>query len=58
MFATSIAGSLPKPGWQFVPKHRRFPGTNCGLAPMVRDVALRKLEAPARGAELARRKAG
>ena len=44
MFAPSIAGSLPKP--------------RCGLAPMDRDVALRKLEALARGAELARRKFG
>ena len=43
---------------QFVPKHRLFPCTNCGLAPMDRDVALRKLEALARGAELARRKFG
>lgn len=43
---------------QFVAKHRLFPCTNCGLAPMDRDVALRKLEALARGAELARRKFG
>lgn len=43
---------------QFVPKHRLFPCTNCGLAPMDREVALRKLEALARGAELARRKFG
>ena len=43
---------------QFVPKHRLFPCTNCGLAPMDRDVAVRKLEALARGAELARRKFG
>jgi 5-methyltetrahydropteroyltriglutamate--homocysteine methyltransferase len=56
MFAPSIAGRLLKP--QFVPKHRLFPCTNCGLAPMDRDVALRKLEALARGAELARRRLG
>lgn len=43
---------------QFVPRHRLFPCTNCGLAPMDREVALRKLEALARGAELARRKFG
>jgi len=43
---------------QFVPKHRLFPCTNCGLAPMDRDVALRKLDALARGAELARRRYG
>ena len=43
---------------QFVPKQRLFPCTNCGLAPMDRDVALRKLDALARGAELARRRYG
>ena len=43
---------------QFVPKHRLFPCTNCGLAPMDREVAVRKLEALARGAELARRRFG
>ncbi|NKE67450.1 methionine synthase [Ramlibacter sp. RBP-2] len=43
---------------QFVPRHRLFPCTNCGLAPMDREVALRKLEALARGAALARRKFG
>jgi 5-methyltetrahydropteroyltriglutamate--homocysteine methyltransferase len=43
---------------QFVPKQRLFPCTNCGLAPMDREVALKKLEALARGAELARRKYG
>ena len=39
---------------QFVPKERIFPCTNCGLAPMQREIALRKLEALARGAALAR----
>lgn len=56
MFAPSIAGSLPK--LQFVARHRLFPCTNCGLAPMDREVALKKLEALAGGAELARRKFG
>jgi 5-methyltetrahydropteroyltriglutamate--homocysteine methyltransferase len=41
---------------QYVPKHRLFPCTNCGLAPMDREVALRKLEALARGAALARQR--
>lgn len=41
---------------QFVPKHRLFPCTNCGLAPMPRAVALAKLEALARGAALARQR--
>lgn len=39
---------------QFVPKARLFPCTNCGLAPMRREVAQKKLEALARGAALAR----
>ena len=43
---------------QFVPKHRLIPCTNCGLAPMDRAVALKKLEALAQGAELARRRYG
>ncbi|MCG2593233.1 methionine synthase [Ramlibacter sp. XY19] len=41
---------------QFVAKERLFPCTNCGLAPMDREVARRKLEALAQGAELARRR--
>jgi 5-methyltetrahydropteroyltriglutamate--homocysteine methyltransferase len=41
---------------QFVPKQRLFPCTNCGLAPMDREVALKKLQALAQGAELARRR--
>jgi 5-methyltetrahydropteroyltriglutamate--homocysteine methyltransferase len=39
---------------QFVPKHRLFPCTNCGMAPMDRDIARRKLEALGKGAEIAR----
>ncbi len=39
---------------QFVPKHRLFPCTNCGLAPMTREIAVRKLEALTAGAALAR----
>ena len=41
---------------QFVPQDRLFPCTNCGLAPMSREVALRKIQALAQGAELARRR--
>ena len=41
---------------QFVPKHRLFPCTNCGLAPMDREVALRKLMALGQGAALARQR--
>jgi 5-methyltetrahydropteroyltriglutamate--homocysteine methyltransferase len=41
---------------QFVPKHRLIACTNCGLAPMNRVVAQRKLQALAAGAELARKR--
>jgi 5-methyltetrahydropteroyltriglutamate--homocysteine methyltransferase len=39
---------------QYVPKNRLLPCTNCGLAPMDREVALKKLQALAQGAALAR----
>ena len=41
---------------QFVPKQHLIACTNCGLAPMNRDVAQRKLQALAKGAELARQR--
>jgi len=41
---------------QFVARDRLIPCTNCGLAPMDREVALKKLQALAQGAELARRR--
>jgi 5-methyltetrahydropteroyltriglutamate--homocysteine methyltransferase len=41
---------------QFVSKEHLFPCTNCGLAPMGRDVAWKKLQALAKGAELARQR--
>jgi 5-methyltetrahydropteroyltriglutamate--homocysteine methyltransferase len=43
---------------QFVPKARLFPCTNCGLAPMSREIALQKLDALAKGAALARARYG
>jgi len=43
---------------QFVARERLLPCTNCGLAPMRREVALRKLEALAAGAALARQRFG
>ncbi|HYE38957.1 MAG TPA: methionine synthase [Ramlibacter sp.] len=43
---------------QFVARERLLPCTNCGMAPMDREVALRKLHALAQGAELARRRYG
>lgn len=39
---------------RFVPREHLLACTNCGMAPMDRDVALRKLEALARGAAIAR----
>jgi len=41
---------------QFVPKMKLIACTNCGMAPMKRDIALRKLEALAKGAALARQR--
>lgn len=43
---------------QFVARERLFPCTNCGMAPMDREIAVRKLEALAQGAALARKKFG
>ncbi|HEY8047657.1 MAG TPA: methionine synthase, partial [Ramlibacter sp.] len=43
---------------QFVPKEHLIPCTNCGMAPMSREVALAKLEAIAKGAALARKRYG
>ena len=43
---------------QFVARERLLPCTNCGMAPMDRDIAVRKLEALARGAALARQRYG
>jgi len=43
---------------QFVARERLLPCTNCGLAPMDRQVALKKLQALAQGAALARQRYG
>ncbi len=43
---------------QFVARERLLPCTNCGLAPMDREVAWKKLQALAQGAELARKRYG
>ncbi|MEJ0016176.1 MAG: methionine synthase [Acetobacteraceae bacterium] len=42
----------------FVPAERLFPCTNCGMAPMPREVAAAKLTALGAGAALARRRLG
>ena len=41
---------------KFVPKSRLFPCTNCGMAPMDRDIARAKLKALVEGAKLARKR--
>ena len=43
---------------RFVPKERLIACTNCGMAPMQRAIAVAKLEALAKGAELARKRYG
>ena len=43
---------------EYVPPHRIVPCSNCGMAPMHRDIAAAKLIVLARGAALARRKFG
>jgi len=45
-----------KAALKYVPRNRLYPCTNCGMAPMSRDVAIAKLKALAAGATLARRK--
>ena len=49
----TIESALP-----YVPKERIFPCTNCGMAPMQRDVAYAKLAALGAGASLARERLG
>ena len=43
---------------QFVARERLLPCTNCGMAPMDRDIAARKLRSLAQGAALARQRYG
>ncbi len=43
---------------RFIAKEKIIAGTNCGMAPMRRDIAVAKLAALDRGAQLARRKLG
>ena len=52
-----IADTIGK-ALRFVPRERLFPCTNCGLAPMRREVAEAKLAALAQGAALARERYG
>jgi 5-methyltetrahydropteroyltriglutamate--homocysteine methyltransferase len=41
---------------KYVPKKHLFPCTNCGMAPMAREIAVAKLKALAAGAALARKR--
>jgi 5-methyltetrahydropteroyltriglutamate--homocysteine methyltransferase len=41
---------------KYVPANRLFPCTNCGMAPMSRDIAVEKLQALGAGAALARKR--
>jgi len=43
---------------KYVPAKHLFPCTNCGMAPMDREIAIAKLKALAAGAALARKKLG
>jgi len=51
--AEQVAGVVSE-AMKYVPKERIFPCTNCGMAPMDREVAAAKLNALAAGAALAR----
>jgi 5-methyltetrahydropteroyltriglutamate--homocysteine methyltransferase len=50
-----VAAAIGK-ALRFVPKSRLYPCTNCGMAPMDRDIAVAKLRALVEGAALARKK--
>jgi len=50
-----VAGVIER-AMKHVPKQNIIPSTNCGMAPMRRDIAQRKLEALGKGAMLARQK--
>ena len=42
---------------KYVPRKHLFPCTNCGMAPMKREIAVAKLKALGDGAALARKRA-
>jgi 5-methyltetrahydropteroyltriglutamate--homocysteine methyltransferase len=53
--AQEVLGVIEK-ALQFVPKKHLFPCTNCGMAPMAREIAVAKLKALGAGAALARKR--
>ncbi len=52
-----VAGTI-RAAMEYVPADRLYPCTNCGMAPMARDIAAAKLKALAAGAALVRRELG
>jgi 5-methyltetrahydropteroyltriglutamate--homocysteine methyltransferase len=52
-----VAGVIGE-AMKYVAREKILPGTNCGMAPMRRDIASAKLVALGKGAELARKKYG
>jgi 5-methyltetrahydropteroyltriglutamate--homocysteine methyltransferase len=52
--AEDVAAVIAK-ATEFVPAQKIIVGTNCGMAPMRREIAAKKLDALARGAALARK---
>jgi 5-methyltetrahydropteroyltriglutamate--homocysteine methyltransferase len=52
-----VAGTIQE-ALKYVPRDRLIACTNCGMAPMDREIARRKLDALVKGAALAREKAG
>ena len=55
--AEQVAGTI-KEALKYVDRTRLYPCTNCGMAPMSREIALAKLEALGAGAALARARSG
>jgi len=53
--AEEVCATIKK-ALQYVPKKHLFPCTNCGMAPMNREIAAAKLKALAAGAALARKR--
>ena len=50
-----VAATITKAA-KYVPLKHLYPCTNCGMAPMDREIALKKLEALVAGTRLARKK--
>jgi len=53
--AEEVSGTIAA-ATKYVAKEKIIASTNCGMAPMQRDIALAKLEALAKGAQLARKR--